>query len=273
MGKFLSILSIAAGFLSGCATFKPIREYSSASTATVASVASVSADFHASCFRCNRYKPLANADSCLRQKRVSREIAHLSEVLGSYCAALGKLASDSLLDDASDMSGWTAAIEKFDGVDSGTVKGASKVAGFLAKAASNRYQARELARFIEESDTSVARLSQGLAKLLDTFYVRELDLESSALLDEFRFAEAQKRSLDRVAWSAYANSQWEAIDALDRKRQAARSLAESLRKLAETHHQLVSIARLEPSKPSEIVTRFVRSSRATVRTVHSTFDR
>ncbi len=258
----------------GCASMEAVQEYAAVTQATVGEVRPVAKDFYASCMRANSYKPFQFKKDCQNEEQASRAILLIGSVLGDYGSALGALSSDELVSYDKDIDGLTNEINNLgiSSLDEDQVNAVGGLAKFIAKAATSGYQQSQVAKFIQESDEAVGKVSSTLSSIIQSNYTQALSIEISAWKEGYRRVEQETREKRALEWERHAIDQWKTRAELEDKKKAALTLADSIAQIGKTHSQLAKdSSQLTGKEVIALVKRYVKEAKPVIKEIQNTF--
>lgn len=263
--------------LSACVSTHSIQEYSVYSRATIEQTRPVAKDFHQSCLRSNSYKPYSEYSKCSAEQEATDGIVKVASVLDAYSTALAALASDKLTDYKPDIDNLSTQIKKINGLDNAKIDAVAKLATLVANYATSGYQQNKIRQFMTQADASVLKVSEILADVISTNYATAIRYEISAWESAYKSLEKSARLSDdihtRLAWEHYSKTQWKQRAELDARLAATNTLAEQLKNIGTTHHQLAQDAeKLESKEAQAIINSFITSVKPVIADMQAAFS-
>lgn len=196
-----------------------------------------------------------------------KELENVSSVLSAYFRAMHELAAfdETKVSAGAEQAGanvGTAAILSLNQVDS-----VAKLSGLITRALTHHYQRSKLQELLGEADPHVTAVSQALETVLVKDYGSLLDEEARALDRQYMGVSGTRDTATILLLNrAYA----EDLEALNRRRAAARAYAAALQQVREGHHQLANgVGRLKNKEISLVLQPYISQLQALLRSVQT----
>jgi hypothetical protein len=180
----------------------------------------------------------ATREPCDRYKRAAARLAGAHRVLASYLDSLGKLSAGDLVEYERSAGGLGEALAGIDPVEKEAIDAVTSISAALVEATAGKWRRKELGEVIARTNSDVQKLATALRAVIEEDYARLLDGESEAarkfylgLINEHREAEPLSAVLLYEKWR-------DEMEAIDGKRQAARSYVKLLARIAAGHQHL-----------------------------------
>jgi len=251
VGCALVVLAMVTNFC-GCVNLDAVRQFAKTSAAT-ADYKQVVADYAESPVRAMRYVTpdrveKLKAQAALRAKQRPR-LEAAQAVLVIYMSKLGDAAAGDLPKVDDEIDGFIKALEtgKFVGDADGqigneTATAAASLAKVVVRVLLDHWRQHEIAEVIQEVDPNIKAMVLGLKAVIETDFMQALDSEQEDVDVAFALWLRATKSFDDPSGlppPAKIILQ-ERLDAIERKREAAKKYVEALDKIGEGHASLAN---------------------------------
>lgn len=232
-------LIVSLMLLSSCTSLQSIHKYGTFIHKTVAEAKPVAEDFYTSCMRIHVYRDCWKPEDCETEKQASKAILTVAKVLDAYGAALSTLSSDQLGNYDVETKNLTNEINnlKSEKINKARVQLIGKLANLVADAATKGYQQKQLTIFISDCNDAVMSVSNTLADLIGTHYIKAIEIEMEEWRNTCREAEHAKEN-NYFEWVAFSKEQFQYLIKLQAKADSAENLAKNIRNIGKTHAKL-----------------------------------
>lgn len=227
-------------FAQGCANnLKAIQDFASLSAESAAYTALVE-DYLDFPNRQKRYQPPSRHASLetMAQERARQKSALLlrQTIVEKYMDALGRLAADEMVDNTAELSQLSAALQNQTGTNPQETEAYQKIAGTLAKVASDRWRQRQLRDLIEQSNPPVQRILGSLQQIVSDGFGGDLQTEEAAIKNYY--STLIMESQDPAGKAALAEWKELRTSRLQERSQALQTYRTVLGKISEGHQRL-----------------------------------
>ena len=249
MRKPPKILIACSIWLSGCAPLSEIRDFAALSKRAAESFPPMMRDVKESYLRQRELSHLQQGSSlqeagkqaqadCEKSElcRVVPDLIGAGQVLENYMKVMGQLAADDLTSFDQSIKGFADQLQTSAKIKDKERDAVRSLATFLFNAVASGYRQKRLAETLTKHDDDIRVLTEALLQITGD-YVTQLGNEELAMRGYYEGAVGRRQEdavLKVLVYEIYGRDR----QALEKKRQAARSYQEFLRTLQKAHHEL-----------------------------------
>ena len=234
-------------FLSSCTNLAHIKQFAETSTET-ATFDQLVDDYVGYPDRVMRLQPESQKPALekIKQDRLDQKdgLKALHQTMTSYLTALGKLAEDDVVSYDAELESAAKTLVKSKFVKAETVEASGKISKILFKAFTDQWRKRQLKKIIEESNSDLQTLINGLKFITGQGFLNSLDIEMDAVTKSFNNSvmdlkhRTEEKQIPPVISLMLEDWKSDKQNAIENKKKLIASYAEVLHKIGEGHQSL-----------------------------------